>query len=320
MNLKHIIACFALCAAVFAVDAKNFYRFKDSNGRLVVKDYLPNSALKSGYDIINENGRLIERVAPALTPEQQKIRRQEQEKLEEQKELEKQARRRDQLLLRQYRTTEDIKRTEKNQLAPLEINISILSGHNKSLKQKLTELQSSAADYERKGKTVPQAILKQITATKEQIEENDESVLGYQEQAEGIKQQFKSDLVRFKELKAKSAVQGYGRRSEQATTTQVLCDSAKACARSWKLAQIFAHENASNKLEIVTDSLIISSKPKTDEQLGLSITRIPAEENSMQIVFEVQCFDSEAGQAFCNSKKVTQLKEKFVQYISKQDS
>ncbi|WP_223668695.1 hypothetical protein [Kangiella shandongensis] len=320
MNLKHIIVSFILCAAAFAADAKNFYRFKDNNGRLVVKDYLPNSAIKSGYDIINEDGRLIERVAPALTPEQQKAKRQQQDKLDEQKEKARQARRRDQLLLRQYRTIEDIKRTEKNQLAPLEINISILNGHNKSLKRKLSELQSSAADYERKGKAVPQTILKQITATKEQIEENDESILGYKQQADGIKQQFKNDLVRFKELKAKSVVQGYSRHSDQGAAIQVPCNSHKACERFWKRAQIFAHENASNKLEIVTDSLIISSKPQSEKELGLSITRVPAEKDSMQIVFEVQCFDSQAGQTFCNSKKVTQLKEEFIQYISQHDS
>ncbi|AOE49113.1 hypothetical protein [Kangiella sediminilitoris] len=320
MNLKRLITFAILCLAAVGVDAKNFYRFKDSNGRLVVKDYLPNSALKSGYDIINEDGRLIERVEPALTPEQVAAKRKREQQEAEQREKELEARRHDQLLLRQYRTIDDIKRTEKNQLASLQINISIIEGHNKSLNRKLTELQSEAADYERQGKTVPSSTLKQIKATKEQIQENNESKEGYQNQVKAIKQQFRNDLVRFKELKARNVVQGYSRQEELDAATQVICTTEKSCERSWKLAQIFAHENASNKLEIVTDSLIISSKPQQSDQLGMSITRIPDDNDQMQIVMQVLCFDSEAGQKLCSSKEVTQLKEDFIQYISQNES
>jgi hypothetical protein len=321
MSLKHIIIFLSLILVTATADAKNYYRFKDTNGRLVVKDYLPNSAIKSGYEVINESGRVIEKVAPIMSDEEKAAERIRLEKIAEQKEKERKMRQHDRMLLRQYRTIDDIKRTEENQTASLEINVSILSSHNKTLEKKLTDLQSSAANFERKGKAVPKSILNQIKATKEQIGENNESIARYEDQVKTIREQFKKDLVRFKELKAMRIVEDYAQNQRSMpTTTKVECSSVKSCERSWKLAQIFAHENASNKLEIVTDSLIISSKPKSDDQLGLSITRIPAEEDAMQIVLEVQCLDSEAGQKLCKSDNIAQLKEDFIQYISQKDS
>lgn len=320
MSLKHLLLILTLAIAATAVDAKNFYRFKDSNGRLVVKDYLPNSALKSGYDVINESGRLVERVPPMMTDEEKQAERLRQEKLAEQQAKERKARLHDRMLMRQYRTIDDIKRTEENQTASLEINISILNGHNKTLEKKLTALQSSAADYERKGKAIPKSILNQIDATKEQINENNASLDRYHAQVEAISEQFKNDLIRFKELQAMRVVEQYTRdQTSMPTTTKIVCEDSRSCERSWKLAQIFAHENASNKLEIVTDSLIISSKPKTDDQLGLSITRIPDKEDSMQIVLEVQCANNEAGEKLCKSSTIAELKQEFVQYISQSE-
>ncbi|GAA4358348.1 hypothetical protein [Kangiella marina] len=321
MSLKHILLLFTLTFIATTVDAKNFYRYKDSNGRLVVKDYLPNSALKSGYDVINESGRLIERVPPVMTAKEKHAELLRQQKLAEQEEKARKARQHDRMLLRQYRTIEDIKRTEDNQTASLKINISILQGHNKTLEKKLADLQASAANYEREGKAVPKATLNQIEATKEQEAENIASIERYQQQEASIREQFQADLVRFKELQAMRMVEEYARgQSQDLLTTTVMCNNSNECERSWKLAQIFAHENASNKLEIVTDSLIISSKPQADDQLGLSITRIPAKEQSMQIVLEVQCMDNDAGQKLCNSDAVTELKQDFVQYVSQQNN
>lgn len=321
MSLKYILIFFALILVSTTVDAKNYYRFKDSNGRLVVKDYLPNSAIKTGYEVLNETGRVVETVAPLMTAEEKEAERIRQEQLAAQREKERERRQHDRMLLRQYRTIEDIKRTEANQTASIEINISILNSHNQTLEKKLTELQSSAANFERKGNDVPKSVTTQIKTTKDQMTENDGSIARYKEQVKTIQKQFTDDLVRFKELKAMRLVEEYAANQRAyPTTTKVKCDTARACQRSWKLAQIFAHENASNKLEIVTDSLIISSKPKEDDQLGLSITRIPAKEEAMQIVLEVQCLDSEAGQKLCKSDNIAQLKAEFVQYISQQDS
>lgn len=321
MSVKHLLLILSLILTSTVVDAKNYYRFKDSNDRLVVKDYLPNSALKSGYEVINESGRVVEVVPPLMTKEEKIAEELRQEKIAEQQAKERKMRQHDRLLLRQYRTIDDIKRTEESQTASLKINISILNSHNKSLEDKLTNLQSSAANFERKGKPVPQSILSQIDATKGQIDENISSIARYESQEDIIREQFKNDLVRFKELQAMRLVEQYAQdQSSLPTTTKVECESRKSCERSWKLAQIFAHENASNKLEIVTDSLIISSKPKSDEQVGLSITRIPAEDEAMQIVLEVQCYGSEAGEKLCKGDKVNKLKTEFIQYISQKNS
>lgn len=300
--------------------SKNFYRYKDSDGRLIVKDYLPTEAVTQGYEIINEEGRVLERVPAALTTEEKEAERIKQEQLDALKKKQMEERRRDILLMRQYKTTEDIQRTEKNQTAALRANIDLLNGHNANLTKKLEDLQSRAANFERQGKAVPQNTLKEIEATKSQIETNNASIIRYNEKIETIKQQFQNDLIRFKELKAEQLIERRRANTGESTTESVYsCTDKLSCDKAWKFAQIFAHENASNKLEIVTDTLIVSGKAQSENQISLSITRIPGADESMQIVMEVNCHSSQAGTKLCASQEVVNLKAQFKDYIAERE-
>ncbi|MHC9511479.1 hypothetical protein [Kangiella sp. M94] len=301
--------------------SKNFYRYKDSDGRLIVKDYLPTEAVTQGYEIINEEGRVLERVPAALTTEEKEAERIKQEQLDALKKKQMEERRRDILLMRQYKTTEDIQRTEKNQTAALRANIDLLNGHNASLTKKLEDLQSRAANFERQGKTVPQNTLKEIDATKSQIETNNASITRYKHKIEAIKQQFQNDLIRFKELQAEQLIERHrSNTGESAIGTVYSCTDKLSCDKAWKFAQIFAHENASNKLEIVTDTLIVSGKAQSENQISLSITRIPGADESMQIVMEVNCHSSQAGTKLCASQEVTNLKAQFKDYLAEREA
>ena len=301
--------------------AKNFYRYKDGDGRLVVKDYLPTEAIAVGYEVINEEGRVLERVPAAMTAEEKEAARIKEEQLEALQKKQQEERRRDMLLMRQYKTIEDIQRTEKNQTAALRANIDLLKGHNSSLNNKLEELQGRAANFERQGKAVPQNTLKEIDATKSQIKTNEASISRYHEKIKTIEEQFQSDLIRFKELKARQLIERNRGSTNGGNIGAVYsCANRASCDKAWKFTQIFAHENASNKLEIVTDTLIVTGKPQSDTQVSLSITRIPGEGESMQIVMEVSCYPSEAGQKLCASQEVTNLKNQFVDYLAEREA
>lgn len=300
--------------------SKNFYRYKDSDGRLIVKDYLPTEAVTQGYEIINEEGRVLERVPAALTTEEKEAERIKQEQLEALQKKQMEERRRDILLMRQYKTAEDIQRTEKNQTAALRANIDLLNGHNANLAEKLEDLQSRAANFERQGKTVPQNTLKEIDATKSQIETNNASIIRYKDKIKSIEQQFQNDLIRFRELQAEQLIERHRANAGQSPIGSVYnCADKLSCDKAWKFAQIFAHENASNKLEIVTDTLIVSGKAQSDNQVSLSITRIPGPDESMQIVMEVNCYSSQAGAKLCASQEVANLNAQFKDYLTERE-
>ncbi|HEY9032224.1 MAG TPA: hypothetical protein VIM93_12745 [Kangiella sp.] len=318
---KYLLLFLSLLLVSQVALGKNFYRYKDSNGRLIVKDYLPSEAVTVGYDVVNEEGRVLERVPAALTAEEKEAELIKQEQMEALQKKQMEERRRDILLIRQYKTTEDIQRTEKNQTAALRANIDLLDGHNSSLTKKLEQLQGRAADFERQGKAVPKNILNEIEATKSQIETNKASIVRYEDKIKAIEAQFQKDLIRFKELQALQLIERNRSNGNSASNSSVYsCPDKPACDKAWKFAQIFAHENASNKLEIVTDTLIVTGKAQSDNQISLSITRIPGEADSMQIVMEVGCHTSEAGTKLCSSQEVISLKNQFINYLTERES
>src|SRR5690554_2018434 len=69
------------------VDAA-MYRYTDENGQLVISNTIPQEATRRGYDILSDNGRVIERVPRAPTDEEIAAREAEKER-ERQREFQK---------------------------------------------------------------------------------------------------------------------------------------------------------------------------------------------------------------------------------------
>lgn len=298
-------------------NAKNYYRYTDDSGNLVIKDYLPNQAISTGYQILNENGRVIETIAPVMTNEQQQAEAVKQKQLAEQKKKRLEQKRIDRQLLRQYNSVADIERTEERQTTTLKINVDIVTNHTKRLINKQAELEKRAADFERKGKAVPAVLLKDIDTVKSQIESNHKSHEQYLAKIKDINEQFRADTIRFKQLKAEQFVKrSHFDNDFKGKDLIYSCEDKITCDKAWRFAQIFAHENASRKLAIITDTLIVTEKPLESHEIGLSITRLPSMDDSMQIVLEINCYHSKKGLKVCNSDSVTIIRDKFIDYLT----
>lgn len=299
--------------------AKNYYRYIDNNGKVVVKDTLSTEAVKKGYDIISASGRLIEKVPPPLTKEQRIAEKLRQDQLKAQAAERRKERQRDTLLLRQYQNVEDIERSKNSQVSTLKINLRIINSHTKSLERKLQEQEKRAANYERRGKAVPDATLHEISAIKNQITANEESVKRYNEQIKNIDVQFQKDKIRLQELKAEIFVENSLRDPNRIDVEDVYsCEDKVSCDKAWSYAQIFALENATHPLSIITNTLIVSQPPKAESEIALSITRVPqkGEPEAMDIVININCHSSEEGMKLCKSKEVDAIKQKFIDYLT----
>lgn len=299
--------------------AKNYYRYTDVNGKVIVKDRLSTDAVKRGYEIISDTGRVIQKVPPPLTKKQRIAEQLRQEQLKAQEEKRRKARQKDTLLLRQYKTVEDIQRTRNSQTSTLKINLRIINNHTKSLERKLQEQQAKAADFERKGKTVPDVTLHEISAIKNQIAANAESVERYNNQINDIEEQFQKDQIRFQELQAEAFVENSLRDQNLLEVKNIFtCLDRIQCDKAWSYAQIFALENASHPLSIITNTLIVSRPAQADNEVALTITRVPkrGELEAMNVVIKVDCYSSEEGKKLCQSPQVSAMKQKFVDYLA----
>lgn len=130
----------------------DLYRYVDDKGVVVLDRHgVPPQFIGKGYEVLNEQGRVTRVVPPAPTAE------------ERQRLLEAEARATsDVQLLRLYASAEDVERAKIRKLAELDGVIGISRGNLQALRTQQESLQGQAANHERAGREVPEALLVQI--------------------------------------------------------------------------------------------------------------------------------------------------------------
>jgi len=198
-RLSAILAGLLVMSFVTAALAKGpkLYRYRNHESVVVVGYQVPADLVKGGYEVLNDEGMVIEVVPRALTPEELEAKdaREKQEKAAEQE----QARLRewDENLLLRYSTVMDIEAARNRALQDFRIRVSILKGNRRSLKQKVENLQSDAANMERRGMTVDVERLRAIEDMQDEIAATDRAIEDREREIEEVQAKFKADIERF---------------------------------------------------------------------------------------------------------------------------
>lgn len=197
----HIVAVLAVWAASPLVQAANFYRYTNDYGSIVVDFRVPAEYVNRGYEILNDDGMVIQVVPPALTSEQrnneQARRKRELDASLEQRRLQEW----DESLLRRYSTVEDIEAARDRALRDLKIRVSILKSNRRSLRQKIENAQARVAEAERVGGKPSSTDLDMIEETKREIDSTERAIADREAQIEAVRADFWADSQRFKQLK-----------------------------------------------------------------------------------------------------------------------
>lgn len=135
-----------------------YYRYPGEKGTVVIDDRLPPEAVPRGYDVIRKDGTIVKTVPPQLTDEQRRAWKQEQAITEARKAAEEKLRQWDESLLLRYSDVEDIDRAKERALNDIRVRISILKSNLTAIKQQVLKDQAEAAELERRGEAVPQAL------------------------------------------------------------------------------------------------------------------------------------------------------------------
>ncbi len=318
MKITHLLLSVALCLPALA-SAKQYYRFQNEQGQTVLLDQLTPEAIEKGYDVINDEGKLVQSVSPAKTiGEMQQEKKREQD--EEKKKIEQQLQlKRDAELLRLFTSVDDIMRARDAALVGIDQRDSLNTNEQKLLIAALEDYQRQAADYERLGKPIPPQLKNSITEQQKQIAQRERNKTLIDEERQTISQRFEKDMVRFKELQSMRMAHRFKKDNgdTRKKARMLTCDTQKDCKDIWQLAQVYAQNTASGRLEVVTDTIILTSAPKKDTDIGLSFSKLPARTET-QIILEVSCADSDAGEQLCNSSEARKVLDGFEEFIQKQ--
>ncbi len=148
--IRSLVALGLLTATL--ADAAELYRYTDERGVVVLDRHgVPPQHIGRGYEVLNEQGRVVRVVPPAPTAEE--MQRQQQQKARAAADVQ---------LLRLYASPDDVERARKRKLAELDSIIGITQSNLQSLRTQQETLRAQAAQHERAGREVPQNLLTQI--------------------------------------------------------------------------------------------------------------------------------------------------------------
>jgi hypothetical protein len=192
MRTTRLIRCSLLLGLLLPVvaSAVELYRYTDERGTTVLsRQGVPPEHIGRGYQVLNEQGRVIRVIPPAPTAEE--LRRMQLEKARALSDVQ---------LLRLYSTPEDVERARQRKLAELDGLIGVARGNLQSVRTQQGNLQSQAAEHERAGREVPAHLLAQIEnqiAEQARLKSDIERYRALREQSNA---NFDADLDRLKQL------------------------------------------------------------------------------------------------------------------------
>lgn len=183
---------------------EKLYRWVDDKGVVHYGDSIPPEYSKKQRDVLNKQGIQIG------TMEAEKSPAQVAEELR-QKETIRQAAARDDILLRTYLSSEQIEQLRDQRLDLIESQIKVTTQYLHTKRTKLMELHAQSGHFRpynpaANAPTMPDQLAEDLVRTLNDIKVQEENLDAKRAEQGALRAQFRSDIERFKQLKAAQAV------------------------------------------------------------------------------------------------------------------
>jgi hypothetical protein len=182
----------------------NRYKWKDTQGNLHFDDVLPEEAMMVGYDIVNSYGIIVRHVERVRTPEERKADEEEAARKAAEKRIVDEQIKADQQTLAAYPTENELIETQNAQIAMIEQNSHATEISLQNQEKSLSEVLSHAADLDRTGKPVPEALKRQIETLRKNIEQQKNYIAAKGKEKIEAAKKSEAELARYRDLRAKA--------------------------------------------------------------------------------------------------------------------
>jgi hypothetical protein len=171
--------------------AAEFYRYVNDKGVTVIDRLgVPPEYIEKGYQVVDDQGRVIRNVPKAPTLEERRQMAEEKARAKS-----------DVQLLRIYSEPEDVDRARDRKLAELDGVIGVAQSNLGSLRTQQANLQTKAAEFERAGRPVPEHLLVQIDNIKAEQIGVEKDIQRYKQTRADAAAAFAADRARLVELR-----------------------------------------------------------------------------------------------------------------------
>lgn len=182
----------------------SMYRYVDEEGKTVITSTLPQEVVGRGYEILNNQGRVIEEVPPALTEEEIAAKERARQKELERQAAEQAQREQDRQLLRRYSSADDAVRALQRSLREMFSLIRLKQGSIENIEEQLAQQESRAANLERQGREVPRDIHQTIDRLESKKAELAEEIVVQLDDIEQVRARYRERIERMEELTGNS--------------------------------------------------------------------------------------------------------------------
>lgn len=180
--------------------AGTLYKWVDDEGNIHYSDQVPPEQAKQGREVLNQSGRTVDKVERSKTAEELAEEKRLAKIAEEKHRLEEQQKAEDRMLLLTFQSVANIETSRDTKIQTIENAIQIARSRLKAHEEKLDNMRSSAADFERAGKPVPASLVEDMATVQRQMEDTRKYIEAKKDEQAQIRLQFAQHIRRYKEL------------------------------------------------------------------------------------------------------------------------
>ncbi|MEQ1621744.1 MAG: hypothetical protein ABL919_10080 [Methylococcales bacterium] len=296
------------------------YRYINEKGEVYFSDQVPPHQIPLGHERLSPiSGRPVDIVEKAKTKEEQEFDERLAELRKAEAKLIERQQTHDKVLLATYRTKNDLISSIETKMHTLETQKTALEGDLTRLIRQMEEQQKNAAAFERNGEKVPQELHNHIKSSQQQIVQAREAITDHTQKMAQIKKENDSNIERFLFLTQTNTPGPKGRLASIKEASELglfYCENDRQCNKAWEIGQTFVHYNSTTPADIFNDKLIMNRPPATDDDLSLSLSKIPLPNDEYQLFLDIRCRDSLPGKALCASQRVRDIRSAFRPYVN----
>jgi len=182
--------------------APNLFKWTDENGKVHYGDHVPPEYATQERKVLNEQGVEMKTLEAAKTPEQIAEEERLAAERKEQERIAADQASHDRMLLATFSTEDDMVMTRDGKIAAIDAQLRATRERIEKLEIGLSQRTHEAAELERSGKPISDALHEEILGTRGQIQRHLDYIASKRREQEDMRTQFEADILRFRELKA----------------------------------------------------------------------------------------------------------------------
>ncbi|MEW8028977.1 MAG: DUF4124 domain-containing protein [Candidatus Thiodiazotropha sp.] len=317
-----LIAVFILFLPLTTMAGK-LYKWVDDKGQTHYTQTLPPSDAHRARSHLDEHGIVVKEVDAAKTEEELRQETEQERLRQEQQRLVEQQQAQDRVLLRTFRSADDILMTRDGQLQAVDTSVRVTQANIKRLKATLDEMQQDAARRELRGARVSKRVLQDIDNKRQALEDAYRSIIEREHDKNRIRQSFARDLKRFRELKkleqSNDPIQEARDSFDHALQNVYHCQSGGKCEGPWQRAKAYLKAHSTTPIKIEGDNIVITGEPIEDDDISISVSRIDDRKRGSLVIFmDLQCKIISPQKRLCaNSDAIKRINQGFRNELAK---